>query len=111
MFTVPAEAKKGKVPLMTQEDESPEPKRPWWDSDMPITNPWVDIAPPCPKCGNQDCWLWHPTGTLRWYCHICKRRFDPVKKRKESKTRAALVRRDSAKFPALGKELAELGEN
>lgn len=95
---------------MTQEDESPEPKRAWWDTCDEIVNPWHGNAPECPHCGNTDCWLWHPKGTLRWYCYVCKRRFDPVKSRKESKTREALVRRDSAKFPALGKQLADLGE-
>lgn len=70
----------------------------------PANNHWN--GPPCPHCGNTNTWLWHPRGTLRWYCYVCMRRFDLPVKRKESKTRDLLLKRDSEKFPLLAAKLA-----
>jgi hypothetical protein len=58
--------------------------------------------------------MWHPSGTLRWYCYVCKRRFDPPpaakRKSKARKTvlqREAALQQESEKFPTLGEVLGE----
>lgn len=79
-------------------------------ADEPVFNPWAGIAPQCIHCGGNRVYLWMPTGTLRWCCGPCGRRFDPepvTPKRKkpasDPKVHEALVARDSEKFPALRK--------
>jgi hypothetical protein len=87
---------------MTTEAKPPEPveqKSPWLSEE---TNPWRAVAPPCPHCDNPDTWLYHPSGTLRWYCYVCKRRFDPPKP-KTSEATKKLREREAQKFPGVAK--------